>query len=55
MLVPVAVFADSPTAKPTNLTGLYVLAGMALALSLVALVMALRNRGNHSSMDSDEF
>lgn len=53
LLLPVAAFADNPTAKPANLTGLYVLAGAALALSLVALVLALHNRGNRGSVDSE--
>lgn len=54
-LLPLAAFADGKEAEPTGLTGLYVLAGAALALGLAGLTMALRNRGGHIDIDSDEF
>lgn len=53
--LPLAAFADGKEAEPTGLTGLYVLAGAALVLSLAGLIMALRNRGGHIDIDSDEF
>ncbi len=55
LLLPLAAFADGKEAEPAGLTGLYVLAGAALVLSLAGLIMALRNRGGHIDMDSDEF
>lgn len=54
MQLPVAAFAEGKAAGPASLTVLYVLAGAALALGLAGLIMALRNRGIHSGIDSDE-